>query len=197
MIMTKDAKTQYTLLIDLDRCVGCKACQLACKVENNVDYGIFWTQMNSIGPEGEFPKLDYFYFPKQCQHCENPLCVSVCPTKATYQTDEGIVLVDQDKCFGCQYCIWACPYGVRTLNKAKGMVEKCILCAGRVERGELPACVVGCEGDCRYFGDANDPLSDVSIYLAEHQGRAFRVHPEFGTKPSVIYLKPRKGANKL
>jgi Fe-S-cluster-containing dehydrogenase component len=77
------------------------------------------------------------------------------------------------------------------------MVEKCILCAGRLAQEELPACVVSCEGNCRYFGDISDPNSEISEYLAKHQGRAFTIHPEFATKPSVIYLKPRKGANKL
>lgn len=191
-------KKQYTLLIDLDRCIGCKACQVACKIENNVDLGVFWNRVMAMGPVGQFPNLEYFYFPKQCQHCEEPLCVNVCPTGATYKTEDGIVLVDKDKCFGCQYCDWACPYGVRTKNPNTGMVEKCILCAHKdLEHGEKPACVISCEGNCRYFGDINDPSSEIARYYAQHADRAFKVHEEFGTKPSVIYLKPRKGASKL
>lgn len=197
-IKPSKGKKQYTLLIDLDKCIGCKACQVACKIENNVDYGVFWTQVQSMGPVGKFPDLDYFYFPKQCQHCEDPLCVSVCPTKATYQTDDGIVLIDKDKCFGCQYCIWACPYGVRTLNPNTHMVEKCVLCAHRdYEHGELPACVISCEGNCRYFGDINNPNSEIAKYYAAHANRAMKVHDQFETKPSVMYLKPRKGASRL
>ncbi|MDP4160300.1 MAG: 4Fe-4S dicluster domain-containing protein [Bacillota bacterium] len=190
-------KIRYTLLIDLDKCVGCMSCTIACKNENNVDPGIFWNRVYKVGPEGQFPNLDMFYFPKQCMHCNDPLCIKVCPTKATYKTEEGIVLVDHDKCYGCGYCTWACPYGARTKNEKKGMVEKCILCAHLVERGEKPACVVSCVGNCRVFGDINDPTSEISIYLAEHSDSAFQIHPEIGTKPSVIYLKPRKGAAKL
>lgn len=186
-----------TLVIDLDKCMGCKACTVACKVENNVDLGVNWNWVTKVGPEGEYPDLEMFYFPRQCMHCREPLCAEVCPTKATYKTDNGIVLVDHDKCFGCGYCIWACPYGARTLNPNKKMVEKCILCAHLVEKGDKPECVKTCLGNCRIFGDINDPMSEVSMYLAEHQGRAFQVHPEIGTNPSVIYLRPRKGAEKL
>lgn len=190
-------KKQYTLLIDLDRCIGCKACQLACKIENNVDLDVFWNRMNAVGPVGDYPNMDYFFMAKQCQHCKDPECVKVCPTKATYQTDDGIMLIDHDKCYGCQYCIWACPYGVRTLNPKTHMVEKCILCAHRLEQGLAPACVVSCEGNCRFFGDINDPQSDIAKYYARNAERAFRIHPELGTDPSVIYLKPRKGASRL
>jgi Fe-S-cluster-containing dehydrogenase component len=190
-------KKRYSLLIDLDKCVGCKGCIVACKVENNVDLGVFWDQVYQIGAEGRFPNLEMFYMPKQCMHCDSPLCVEVCPTKATYQTEDGIVLIDKDRCFGCEYCIWACPYGVRTKNKRTGMVEKCILCVHRITKAEKPACVSSCLGMCRIFGDFNDPTSEISMYYARHQERAFKIHADLGTNPSVVYLLPRKGAQTL
>ena len=191
------------IVTDLNRCVGCLACMVACKAVNNVPIGSYWNKVLRIGPSlkpgaTSAHDVEMYYLPVQCQHCENPLCVSVCPTGATYQTDDGIVLIDQDKCFGCQYCEWACPYGVRTKNPNTGMVEKCILCAHKdLEHGEKPACVISCEGNCRYFGDINDPSTEIAQYYAQHADRAFKVHEEFGTKPSVIYLKPRKGASQL
>ena len=108
--MDSTSQKHYGMVIDLDKCTGCQACAVACKMENDVDLGVFWERVYRMGPIGQFPdQLEMFYFPNQCMHCENPSCISVCPTKATYQTDDGIVLVDANRCFGCQYCIWACP----------------------------------------------------------------------------------------
>lgn len=187
-----------TLLIDLDRCNGCQACTVACKVENNVISGVFWNRVHRMGPVGKFPdKLEMFYFPMQCMHCENPTCVVVCPTKATYETEDGIVLVDSDLCIGCEYCIWACPYDARTLNPETKTVEKCMMCTHLLEKNELPMCVYTCTGGARHCGDINDPNSEISQVLAKNEGRQFKIHPELTNKPSVIYLLPRKGAETL
>lgn len=194
------AKTQrhWGMVIDLDKCTGCQACAVACKMENDVDLGVFWSRVYRMGPVGQYPdKLEMFYFPSQCMHCEEPSCIEVCPTKATYKTDEGIVLVDSNLCFGCQYCIWACPYDARTLNPNTKSVEKCIFCAHKLEKGEQPACVYTCTAGCRTAGDLNDPDSEISQVLKKNEDRVFRVHPEFGTQPSVTYLIPRKGAETL
>ena len=107
------------------------------------------------------------------------------------------MLVDANLCFGCQYCIWACPYEARTLNPNTKTVEKCILCVHRLEQGEQPMCAYTCTTGCRVAGDMNDPESDISRILAANEDRIFRVHPEFGNKPSVVYLLPRKGAETL
>jgi Fe-S-cluster-containing dehydrogenase component len=189
---------RYTLLIDLDKCTGCQACSVACKMENNVDLGVFWNRVKRMGPVGEFPdKLEMFFFPNQCMHCENPTCIEVCPTKATYQTDTGVVLVDADRCFGCQYCIWACPYEARTLNPKTKMVQKCTLCIHLLEKGEPPMCVYTCTTHARCAGDINDPDSEISRVSAANKDRQFKIHPEFRNNPSVIYLLPRKGAETL
>lgn len=189
---------RYTLLIDLDKCSGCQACSVACKMENNVDLGVFWNRVKRMGPVGEFPdKLEMFFFPNQCMHCENPTCVEVCPTKATYQTDTGVVLVDADLCFGCQYCIWACPYEARTLDPNTKMVQKCTMCIHLLEKGEPPMCVYTCTTNARIAGDINDPESEISRVLAANKDRQFKIHPEFRNNPSVVYLSPRKGAETL
>ncbi len=188
----------YGMVIDLDKCTGCSACAVACKMENDVDLGVFWNRVYRMGPIGHYPDaLEMFYFPNSCMHCEHPSCIEVCPTKATYKTDDGVVLVDEGRCFGCQYCIWACPYEARMLNPNKKVVEKCILCVHRLEKGEQPMCAYTCTTGCRIAGDLNDPESAISKTLAQNSDRVYRVHPEFGNKPKVIYLLPRKGAETL
>ena len=108
-----------------------------------------------------------------------------------------MVLVDANLCFGCQYCIWACPYEARTLNPKTKTVEKCILCVHKLERGEQPACAYTCTTGCRTVGDLDDPESAISKVLEANADRVYRVHPEFGNNPSVVYLVPRKGAETL
>lgn len=196
--MSEKKPVKWTLVIDLDHCTGCQACHVACKMENNVDLGIFWNRVYRMGPVGSFPdRLEMFYFPMQCMHCENPSCIEVCPTKATYQTEDGIVLVDSDRCMGCQYCIWACPYDARSFNSKEKTVEKCILCTHLLDKGEKPLCVYTCTTQARHIGDINDPNSEVSLLLAKNPGRQFKIHPELRNNPSVIYLLPRKGAETL
>ena len=109
--------TQYAIVTDLNRCVGCLACAVACKVANNVPIGSFWNKVLRIGPnpstEGsDFPNVDMYFLPIQCQHCENPACVAVCPTGASHKLEDGTVQVDKEKCIGCQFCAMSCPYGV-------------------------------------------------------------------------------------
>lgn len=105
----------YGMVIDLDRCMGCRACMEACKVENNTSEQIFWMNVFRY-EEGDYPDVTMKFLPRPCQHCENPPCVKVCPTQARYQQDDGIVLTDFEKCIGCRYCIVACPYGVNFFN---------------------------------------------------------------------------------
>ena len=150
--------THYAIATDLNRCVGCLACSVACKALNGVPVGNFWNKTLRIGPnpinEGDvFPNVEMYFLTVQCQHCENPACVQVCPTEASHVLEDGTVQIDKSKCIGCQFCAMACPYGVRYLNEEERVVEKCTLCEQRISQGELPACVAQCGGRARFFGD--------------------------------------------
>ena len=131
------------LVIDLDRCSGCDGCVAACKLENNVDLGVYYNRVHAVGPTGTFPDIEQYWIPLQCQQCENPGCIEVCPTGASYRDEAtGVVLVNAEECIGCESCLKGCPYNVRTLNPNTNVVEKCTLCFQRHEEeaGCRPAC---------------------------------------------------------
>ena len=129
--------TQLAICTDLDRCVGCLACSVSCKVVNGVPIGNFWNKTLRVGPtpkeggSGQYPDVETYFLNVQCQHCENPQCVSVCPTEASHKLPDGTIQIDKSKCIGCQFCVMSCPYGVRYLNEEEGVVEKCTLCQQR------------------------------------------------------------------
>ncbi|WP_282209236.1 4Fe-4S dicluster domain-containing protein [Parvibacter caecicola] len=156
--------TQYAIVTDLNLCVGCLACSVACKAANSVPIGNFWEKMLRIGPNpkeggsGQWPDVEMYFLPVQCQHCANPACVEVCPTEASHKLADGTVQVDKEKCIGCQFCAMACPYGVRYLNEEERVVEKCTLCEQKISQGELPQCVAQCGGRARFFGDIEQGL---------------------------------------
>lgn len=156
------------LVVDLDRCSGCDSCVTACKHENNINLGNYWNRVVPVGPSGTYPDIEQYWMPVHCQQCEKAGCISVCPTGASYRDEKtGVVLVDKAKCIGCQYCIYACPYGVRTYNEIEKVVEKCTLCSHITADGSgVPACVHNCCCGARFYGDLDDPESDVSKALA-------------------------------
>ena len=155
------------LLINLDRCSGCDSCIVACKLENDLPLGHFYNKVIAVGPTGTFPNVEKYWLPSQCQQCENPACVAVCPTAASYRDPKtGMVLIDKEKCIGCQYCIYACPYGVRIQIEKTGVIEKCRFCWYEGEPGNPPACVGTCISGARVFGDLDDPESDISREIA-------------------------------
>ncbi len=110
--------TKYAMVVDLDRCQGCRACMEACKIENNTTEGVFWMYVFRL-EAGEFPDTRQTFLPRPCQHCNNAPCVKVCPVGARYKRQDGLVLTDFDRCIGCRYCELACPYGVNYFNWGK------------------------------------------------------------------------------
>ncbi|WP_281508257.1 4Fe-4S dicluster domain-containing protein [Parvibacter caecicola] len=198
--------TQYGIVTDLNRCVGCMACNTACKTVNAVPIGSFWNKVLRVGPnpkyEGaKFPDIEWYYLPVQCQHCANPACVNVCPTEASHKLDDGTVQVDKEKCIGCQFCAMACPYNVRYLNEEERVVEKCTLCEQQTAQGVLPQCVSQCVGLAKWFGDLDQ--ADWSDFRGGGNflfGDAVRdyaesdVHhlPDVGNSPSFAYILRNK-----
>ncbi|MCL2892867.1 4Fe-4S dicluster domain-containing protein [Brenneria tiliae] len=185
---------QKTLVIDLDRCIGCYACEVACKLENGVALGVFYNKVLTVGPSGTFPDLEQYFLPTVCQGCTDPPCVKVCPTGASYKTDDGHVLIDKETCIGCRYCMMACPYGARSYNEETHTVEKCTLCNHLEAVGEQPACVKACCGNARFFGDIDDPDSNVARVLKEAGSDSVHALPDVGNHPSVRYILHRQTA---
>lgn len=210
--------------LDLSRCVGCRRCVYACVEENNQsrDPQIQWIrvlQMEKVkgvdlahsnmyyNPE-TVPEEGHFYMPVACQQCRNPQCTTVCPTKATWQEEDGIVVVDYNWCIGCRYCMAACPYGARHFNwgepeipeeevnpithylgnrpRTKGVVEKCTFCIQRVRNGKYPACVEICPTGSRKFGNLLDPNSEIR-YILENK-RVLILKEEINTQPKFFYF---------
>jgi molybdopterin-containing oxidoreductase family iron-sulfur binding subunit len=199
---------RYGMVIDLSRCVGCQACTVACKQKNGTPPGVFWGRV-LVSETGKYPNARMQFTPILCMHCEKPACKTVCPTGATAKQANGIVTVDAEKCIGCRYCMVACPYDARGFNYSSlqpqyagqkltaferahvdehpvGKVGKCNFCADRVQAGQSPKCVETCPAKARFFGNLDDPQSEVSQLIAKRGGHQLRA--ELGTSPSVYYL---------
>jgi Fe-S-cluster-containing dehydrogenase component len=216
---TSSTGRKLGLVIDLDTCVGCHACVVICKEWNTGGYGAALSDQDPYGanvsgswlnrvhtfevdPEGdalvaEAGEARIIHFPKSCLHCEDAPCVTVCPTGASYKrAEDGIVLVEEDKCIGCGLCAWACPYGAREMDLAAGVMKKCTLCVDRIYNetlaieDQVPACVRTCPAQARHFGDLGDPSSEVSRLVAERGG--MDLMPEQETRPVNKYLPPRR-----
>ena len=179
---------RFAIVLDTRRCIDCKACTVACKAENKVPLGREnyrnWVDEEKL--RGQYPNLGQSFTPSQCQHCSNPPCAHVCPTRATEVNPDGIVHVVSDKCIGCKYCMTACPYNARYYNEEIEAVDKCTLCTQRIYVGRLPACVGTCPTKVRVFGDLNDPCSEVSKLLAKYPTRVLKQSQ--GTKPYLFYV---------
>ena len=150
---------QFVIATDLNRCVGCLACSVSCKVANGVNVGDFWLKVLRIGPNpiaggsGQWPDVEHYYLPVQCQHCADPECVKVCPTGASHKLEDGTVQIDKSTRTGCPFCARACPYGVRDLTEEERVVATCTLCDQKLAPDELPPCVAQCSARARFFGD--------------------------------------------
>jgi tetrathionate reductase subunit B len=182
------AGRRWVFVMETDRCIDCEACMVSCSVENKVPLG---EHRNWIATKetGTFPYLGTTFMPENCHHCSNPPCERVCPTGATYRREDGLVLVDYDKCIGCKYCMMACPYDARYVNEEKQAVDKCTFCVHRLDTGQPPACVETCVGGARHFGDLNDPNSEVARLLATHDYT--QLYEEAGTGPAIYYIRSK------
>lgn len=136
------SKARYYWVVNIDRCIGCETCVLACKQEREPLKGTLYRRLHRINPE-QFPTIPAANVSLACNHCEKPACLKACPVKA-YRKEAGLVLHDQARCIGCRYCVWICPYDAPQYVEAKGKVEKCDLCAHRLKKGLTPACVDAC-----------------------------------------------------
>jgi Fe-S-cluster-containing dehydrogenase component len=200
------------MVIDIGLCIGCRRCLNACKVENDVpedlelnrtwleryettgDGGLkaeFVSRTGFSGESGEETTFKGFFVPKLCNQCANPPCVSICPVNATFKTPDGVILVDQDRCIGCKYCIVGCPYGARYLHPETKVVDKCTFCYHRITQEMLPACVQSCPTGARAFGNLENPDDPVSQRLLTEALQV--VKPHLGTDPRVYYRGLREG----
>jgi Fe-S-cluster-containing dehydrogenase component len=210
---------RWAMVIDTRKCMkqeGCSSCIQACNRSHNIP------KIHQVGHEVEWIRKEPFASAFRlesaefanaslrdrpvlilCNHCENPPCVRVCPTRATWKREDGIVMMDWHRCIGCRYCMAACPYGSRSFNwvdprpfirevgtefptRAKGVVEKCTFCVERLAQGKPPACVAACKTGALIFGDLEDGASAVRAALGT--GYAIRRQPELGTVPKVYYI---------
>jgi molybdopterin-containing oxidoreductase family iron-sulfur binding subunit len=214
--LAKGANTRWAMVIDQQKCLkeeNCDKCIKACTKTHNVpeihdrahEVKWIWKERfeNAFNAESVPAVLQGKPVLTFCNHCDNPPCVRVCPTQATWKRSDGIVMMDWHRCIGCRYCVAACPYGSRSFNwsdprpyihelnsdyptRTKGVVEKCTFCEERLAKNQLPACVEACKAKAMVFGDLNDPQSEVRKALGSRF--ALRRKPELGTKPEVYYL---------
>ena len=184
------------LVIYLDRCSGCDTCVVACKFANDLDLGVCWNRVQVVGPVGDFPNIEQYWLPRQCQQCENAPCIDVCPTGASYREDDyGTVQIDPAACIGCQLCIDACPYGARRYDEASNVVQKCTCCIDRLDKGMQPACVANCCTGARFFGDLDDPESDAAkAVAAAGEENCHRLPDPSGASPLTVYILSSKTA---
>ncbi|NLE85513.1 MAG: 4Fe-4S dicluster domain-containing protein [Myxococcales bacterium] len=213
---------QFGYALNLSVCIGCRRCAEACHEENNhdratnnsyirvleMDQGSFDLEQGNATYDHEVPAPGKYYLPVQCQQCDNPPCVDVCPVQATWKESDGIVVVDYNWCIGCRYCEAACPYHARRFNWHKpelapedinpdqaylsnrirpaGVVEKCTFCLHRTREGRLPACLEACPTGARVFGNLLDPDSEIRWVLENK--RVFVLKEELGTRPRFFYF---------
>jgi Fe-S-cluster-containing dehydrogenase component len=199
----------WAMTIDIERCIGCGACVRACKVENGVvdepHYFRTWVERYHIDPaDMEHPTVDSpnggidgfqekyedgkgktFFVPKMCNHCHDSPCVQVCPVGATFETPDGVVLVDKDYCVGCRYCVQACPYGCRYIDPRTHTADKCTLCYHRITKGLTTACVEVCPTGSRQLADLKNPNDPIHRFLRENKVQVLKA--QMATRPKVYY----------
>ncbi|MCW1432307.1 4Fe-4S dicluster domain-containing protein [Novosphingobium sp. JCM 18896] len=186
---------RMAFVIDLKRCIGCDTCVIGCKVENAVPSGEARIAVYDSGrrplfekPEGQFPALSQYWLPTMCHHCEDAPCVKVCPTTTLWKREDGVVMLDVDKCVGCQRCDEACPYDAISFDADVGTADKCTMCVHRIDAGEKPSCALVCPTRAIHQGDINDPGSKVSELLRTRDHKVLA--ESSGAAPQIYYLEP-------
>ena len=179
---------RFGMLVDMRKCIGCQACTVSCSVENQPPIGQFRTTVLQYEVDQGEAAPAMVSLPRLCNHCDEPPCVPVCPVQATFQRTDGIVLVDNERCVGCGYCVQACPYDARFINHETQTADKCTFCEHRLEAGLLPACVESCVGGARVIGDLNDSSSEINQRINAHKDEIKVLKPGMKTKPHVFYI---------
>lgn len=184
--------SKYAMIFDKKKCIGCNACVVACQQNYNMpaENKLNWVEVNI---SGEFPDINMEFEPFLCGHCDNPVCVDVCPVDgATFKTEEGYVLMNEENCISCAKCVTACPYGARSMSAETSKAVKCSFCADIVENGGHPICATTCPTGARIFGDTEDPNSQVSKLISQGRVESYDlVVRGFGEtlKPNFYYIK--------
>lgn len=187
---------QLAFYFDASACTGCKVCQVACQDKNDLPAGLLWRRVFQYGGGGwtqqgnvKVPNNIFVYsVSTACMHCEEPKCAEVCPAAAITKRDDGVVLIDQDKCIGCRYCQWACPYGAVQFREDLGVMSKCTFCEDLLAQGQNPACVDACVMRALDFGELDE--------LRTKYGNVNAIEPlpeASYTKPAVV-ITPHKHA---
>lgn len=186
------ASPQWGMAVDLERCIGCHACSVACKVENAVSLGFFRTKVYyydypAVNPFNHQPTTKRAFLPTLCMQCTDAPCLDACPTDAITRGADGIVHIDVDVCDRSRDCIKACPYGAIHIDPVSQVADKCDFCAHRLEADMAPACVEVCPAGVFAFGDLKDPASPVSVFNARHGTQVKAMKAEEKTRPRVQY----------
>lgn len=187
---------QMAFVIDLRRCIGCDTCVIGCKVENGVPLG--QTRLTVLDssrepilerPQGNYPHLSQYWLPTMCHHCADAPCIKACPTNTLWRRDEdGLVMLDADKCIGCQRCGEACPYDALSFDIETGRADKCTMCEHRLADDLKPSCELVCPTRAIHSGDVADPESRVSRLLASREHKVLA--ESTGARPQIYYLEP-------
>ncbi len=209
---------KFVMVIDEAKCDGCKSCTVACQKMHYTESDREWIKVFKMQ---DSKSTAAYFFPKPCFHCDNPPCTKVCPVGATFKRQDGIVLIDNERCIGCRSCMAACPYSTRFFNwshpdskqtaaignkqyspeqsvpRRIGTVEKCDFCPDMIREGKMPACVTGCPMQAIYFGDQNEDAvtdsSGVTLKFSQllEDKAGYRHLEDLGTEPRVYYLPPK------